>query len=605
MTNPVDIGSGYELHGGGGLFKGRPWFTPSHKDYNVDRTGTTDATTKLLNCIADAAAENAPVRIDQGIYLVSGELTENAAFPVFLEMAGRDGVTFKWNGADYGKVFRFTKEGSQIRGGCVIAPVSGKEGKFIGVSHEASRQTCHDVRVVYPNIGIQIDGRYGVTHVGFDIYQAQTPDTSGHPARGLNLINQANSNILIGKQCTGLAYSANSHGIHINGMSNHIVGNQLSQFDRGVYQDDGQANDIFGFFTEDNLINLQLTKGHLRFHPTGVAKRILVADDAILEGGLGVGPGLGFQRAPRVPFDCSAYYPLQQGNGTTLLDRSGNRRNATISGAASSSWVTGAFGTALQLAVGASIVIPAPAIDYTQPWTVALCCRPTSWYATGNQLTVLNISDGTNTITLGLYQATGNIEVRRNGTFIGNLAIPPYDSGDRVHVLVSYNPTTGVLTCRHPSMLGVIGVVGQSVSVSAPWTGAVQVFVQSSSIAGTTVYEAPGIATWQRELTAAEMHLWINQRAPALAVNALPRTYSASLTPASVAAQSVAEQTFTVSGLRTTDRVSVNPPATPNNIGICGARVSATDTLALRFVNPTAGALTPTAGTYEVTATAS
>lgn len=78
--------------------------------------------------------------------------------------------------------------------------------------------------------------------------------------------------------------------------------------------------------------------------------------------------------------------------------------------------------------------------------------------------------------------------------------------------------------------------------------------------------------------------------------------YSPSLTPASVAAATVAEQTFTVTGLTTDDRVVVNPPSIDNATGIAGVRVSAANTLAIRFVNPTAAALVPTAGVYEVMA---
>lgn len=78
--------------------------------------------------------------------------------------------------------------------------------------------------------------------------------------------------------------------------------------------------------------------------------------------------------------------------------------------------------------------------------------------------------------------------------------------------------------------------------------------------------------------------------------------YAPSLTPASVGAATVAEQTFTVTGLTTADKVIVNGPALGNATGIAGARVSAADTLAVRFVNPTAGALTPAAGTYSVIA---
>lgn len=80
------------------------------------------------------------------------------------------------------------------------------------------------------------------------------------------------------------------------------------------------------------------------------------------------------------------------------------------------------------------------------------------------------------------------------------------------------------------------------------------------------------------------------------------RTYSREIVPASVGAATVAEQTFSVPGLVVGDIVVVNGPAIANATGIAGARVSAADTLALRFVNPTAGALTPTAGLYTIIA---
>lgn len=80
------------------------------------------------------------------------------------------------------------------------------------------------------------------------------------------------------------------------------------------------------------------------------------------------------------------------------------------------------------------------------------------------------------------------------------------------------------------------------------------------------------------------------------------KVYSAALTPTSVGAATVAEQTFTVTGLTTADKVIVNNPSISNAVGIAGARVSAADTLALRFVNPTAGSLTPTAGTFTIIA---
>lgn len=78
------------------------------------------------------------------------------------------------------------------------------------------------------------------------------------------------------------------------------------------------------------------------------------------------------------------------------------------------------------------------------------------------------------------------------------------------------------------------------------------------------------------------------------------RVYSEALTPASVAANTTAEQTFTVTGLATSDIVVVNKPSLDAGIGIANARVSATDTLAITYINATGGAIVPTSETYNI-----
>lgn len=80
------------------------------------------------------------------------------------------------------------------------------------------------------------------------------------------------------------------------------------------------------------------------------------------------------------------------------------------------------------------------------------------------------------------------------------------------------------------------------------------------------------------------------------------RRYSQSLNPASVAANTVAEQTFTVTGLTTDDVVFVNNPTLTAGLGVAGVRVSAANTLAIRFVNATAAAIDEAAGTWLVIA---
>lgn len=84
------------------------------------------------------------------------------------------------------------------------------------------------------------------------------------------------------------------------------------------------------------------------------------------------------------------------------------------------------------------------------------------------------------------------------------------------------------------------------------------------------------------------------------------RVYSPSLAPVAVAANSTAEQTFTVTGLSTADNVEVNViSGTALGCSMVAARVSAADTLALTFANVTGGSLTPVNATYRIIATRS
>lgn len=75
---------------------------------------------------------------------------------------------------------------------------------------------------------------------------------------------------------------------------------------------------------------------------------------------------------------------------------------------------------------------------------------------------------------------------------------------------------------------------------------------------------------------------------------------SSTINPAAVAAATSAEQTFTVAGLKLGDTVFVNKPTATAGVGIVGARVSATDTLALTFMNATAGSLDPASESYII-----
>lgn len=82
----------------------------------------------------------------------------------------------------------------------------------------------------------------------------------------------------------------------------------------------------------------------------------------------------------------------------------------------------------------------------------------------------------------------------------------------------------------------------------------------------------------------------------------LIKVYTPTINPASIAAATSAEQTFTVTGLTTADKVVVIKPSVTAGVGIVNARVSAADTLAITFMNATAGALDPASEVYTVLA---
>ena len=69
---------------------------------------------------------------------------------------------------------------------------------------------------------------------------------------------------------------------------------------------------------------------------------------------------------------------------------------------------------------------------------------------------------------------------------------------------------------------------------------------------------------------------------------------------ASVAVNTTAEQTFTVQGLTTDMFVAVVKSSLSAGLGIVNARVSAANTLAITFVNATAGAIDPASEAYKV-----
>lgn len=80
------------------------------------------------------------------------------------------------------------------------------------------------------------------------------------------------------------------------------------------------------------------------------------------------------------------------------------------------------------------------------------------------------------------------------------------------------------------------------------------------------------------------------------------KVYSPSLNPASVALTSVSTQTFTVTGLSTSDTVVVNPPSLTAGLLVTNCFVSAANTLSITFYNTTGSAIDELVATWKVVA---
>lgn len=75
--------------------------------------------------------------------------------------------------------------------------------------------------------------------------------------------------------------------------------------------------------------------------------------------------------------------------------------------------------------------------------------------------------------------------------------------------------------------------------------------------------------------------------------------WAVAYTPASVNAATTVEQTVTVPGVKVGDIVQVTPPGFTAGVALTSARVAVVNVVRVTWVNTTAGALTPPAGTYK------
>jgi len=80
------------------------------------------------------------------------------------------------------------------------------------------------------------------------------------------------------------------------------------------------------------------------------------------------------------------------------------------------------------------------------------------------------------------------------------------------------------------------------------------------------------------------------------------RHFTVTIDPSPVAANTTAEQTFTVTGINTKDLIMVNKSTTTVGLGIVGSRSSAKDQIAITFINATGSTIDPPSEQYNILA---
>lgn len=78
------------------------------------------------------------------------------------------------------------------------------------------------------------------------------------------------------------------------------------------------------------------------------------------------------------------------------------------------------------------------------------------------------------------------------------------------------------------------------------------------------------------------------------------QTFQQTFTPSAVGANSESVQTFTVTGLTTTDIVTVNKPTNQSGLDLIHSWVSASNTLSIKYRNNTGVGITPTSEAYLI-----
>ena len=200
-----------------------------------------------------------------------------------------------------------------------------------------------------------------------------------------------------------------------------------------------------------------------------------------------------------------------------------------------------------------------------------------------------------NTVQLTMGNVTGSTITPTSTQVYATIAI-----GKALQTTAVLSPASVASNTISEQYFTVLGVSpGQQIIVNKPTaqTGLIITNARASA-ANQVAIQFSNLTTGTITPTAAQTYSFASasgfQPAPIMDV------FTQTLTPVSVAANSGAEQTFTVAGLVLGSQALVSKPSLTAGLMLSGARISAANTLALNFTNNTSAAITPPVEAYQI-----
>ncbi|WP_454861519.1 hypothetical protein [Peribacillus frigoritolerans] len=329
-------------------------------------------TSILQDIINYASANNKVVFMPSGYYTTTAPLTIPPKQGFELRGAGNRNTVIRPQ--HEGNVIEIVKGQSHVIKDIKIEHTETSKDKYTGIYVKDSLLiTIDNVNIFYPKNGIVFEGSVYVSDVSnLYIYYFKKKGIYLKSA-GTDQLFSPNGNNFSIKFIRGYGMSEpNSYGIYIEGGSvNNFSHGQVSDCDTAIYSAKGIRNYFEKFWIENTKTHIEIVSGtaHVNSHGTFINK---ISEGATIftENGQ-ASPYSDLTKNPLKEDNAlKALWFFNEGSGSTVLDKSGNKKHATLQG--TPTWVTkGSWGTGVHFkrSDGRKISIPIDTVDWTQPYT--------------------------------------------------------------------------------------------------------------------------------------------------------------------------------------------------------------------------------------------